>query len=67
MSVGDLVGVDGRKCLDVEDRSDGEACVWAEVLAHPCLRHGAVPLDASDVGRLPAGVGVHVERDRGHH
>ena len=45
---GDLVGVDGRQAVDVEDGSDLEARGAAEDVAEPGLGDGSVSVDAGD-------------------
>ncbi|MCW2792898.1 MAG: hypothetical protein JWO76_1996 [Nocardioides sp.] len=65
MSVGDVVGVDGRLALDVEDGPDGEVGLGAEHVADPGLGHRTDALHPGDPGGLGAGVHVDEQHDGG--
>jgi hypothetical protein len=62
-SFGDLVGVDGCQAFDVEDRSDGDVGVGAEVVADPGLGDWTAAFDVGDAVGVGSGVDVDVDDD----
>ena len=66
MSLGDLVGVDGRQSGQLQDRPDRERGVRAEVVANPPLGHRPAGLQPDDAVGVRTAVEVDMDRHRRH-